>query len=141
MKACRLIVSTMKEWEKGLRIFMFASVKPRLKSTEAKRRQVQGLYNRQRGLCYWCKQLMVLFDPTKIRRQRPLPFNLATIDHLDDRFSSERGKHGGEPRRVLACKKCNEVRGRMSELMQPKEVLHARAGRRKQQDSETEGQS
>lgn len=100
-----------------------------LKSTEIRRRQVAGMFRRQRGLCHWCKELMVLFDPAKIVRHRPMPKNLATIDHLDDRFSPNRGQRPGEIRRVLACKRCNELRGQLSQASQPIEKLRERAKR------------
>lgn len=38
---------------------------------------------------------------------------MATIDHLDNRLSEDRGKyaHSNEPRTVLACRQCNNKRG------------------------------
>lgn len=39
-----------------------------------------------------------------------LPPDAATLDHLDDRWSPERGMHPGERRRVAACRECNERR-------------------------------
>lgn len=55
------------------------------------------------------------------------PMNLATIEHVDDRFSSERGQHDGELRRKLACWKCNYDRGLASQQSQPIEELQRRA--------------
>ena len=100
-----------------------------ISSAERKRRQVARLFREQKGLCFWCKKLMILFDKAKIRRHRSLPQNLATIDHLDDRYSPNRGKFAGQRRRVLACKHCNELRGLMAQKSQPLEVLHERAQR------------
>lgn len=100
-----------------------------LTSQQRKRRQVEGLFKRQNGLCYWCNGAMVLFDERIMRRNRPLPDNLATVDHLDDKFSPERGKHGGEIRRVLACMRCNGLRGSMAQRSQPIEELRERAQR------------
>ena len=57
----------------------------------------------------------------------------ATIDHLDDRFSPERGAGmPNERRRVLACRQCNQDRGRLSQAAQPIEALHARSHRGRQ---------
>lgn len=51
-----------------------------------------------------------------MRRERPAigetqPDDLATIEHLDSKPSGERGKHKGEKRIVLACRRCNWTRG------------------------------
>lgn len=101
----------------------------KMKNSEIHRRQVARLFREQRGKCHWCKKDMVKFDPTVVRRHRPLPDHLATIDHLDHRFSSERGKHSGEARRVLACKKCNEIRGAAVVAALPIEFLRDLSGR------------
>lgn len=74
---------------------------------------------------------MVIYDPNKVRRHRPLPRNLATIDHLDDRFNPNRGTYVNELRRVLACNRCNRLRGFLSQAAQPIEVLRERSNRHK----------
>ena len=95
------------------------------KKKEQLRRQKRGLFTRQEGKCFWCRVLMILsFEPQPKPDKR-----LATIDHLDDRFSSERGWHSGECRRVLACWECNSKRGAESQAKQPIEELRARAQR------------
>lgn len=100
-------------------------------SQDDKRRQVALLFRRQNGLCHWCKRLMVIFDKALHGiRHTPLPDDLATIDHLDDRFSPERGKRPGEYRRVLACNACNRKRGQESQAARPIEELRARAARK-----------
>lgn len=103
-------------------------------STDRKHRKVKRLWEEQDGKCYWCQEQMVLCRPEKLVRHGRkgrvrLPLNFATLDHLDDRFSPDRGKRGGERRIVLACKRCNELRGRIAQASQPIEVLRARAGR------------
>lgn len=40
---------------------------------------------------------------------------LATIEHLDQKGSADRGKHIGHERTVLACLECNTERGRTKE--------------------------
>lgn len=64
--------------------------------------------------CHWCSRPLV--DPRNYQWKTPSghnrliknpPDNLATLDHLDSRFSQERGKHPGKVRTVLACQKCN----------------------------------
>lgn len=94
--------------------------------TPSERRAVQKtrLFKLQNGLCYWCHSPIVLVLKVHIKHR---PWNFATLDHLDDRFSPERGKHSGELRRVLSCRRCNESRGRESEKSQPLEELQKRS--------------
>jgi len=42
-------------------------------------------------------------------RHQPQPPDLATFEHLDSRYSPERGKHSGERRVVLSHSYCNHV--------------------------------
>lgn len=75
------------------------------------RHKRRRLYKEQGGACYYCKGRMVLVerqpgDSNRCRR------NEATIEHLDPRYSPERGKRGGEQRQVLACMGCNTERSR-----------------------------
>lgn len=50
---------------------------------------------------------------------------MATLDHLDDRFSPQRGtfENKGEERTVLACAECNERRGAERVASMPKELI------------------
>lgn len=57
--------------------------------------------------CHWCRTPTVLIEG----HVRHKPANMATIDHLDDRFSPLRGTMGGQERTVLACDACNNRRG------------------------------
>lgn len=57
--------------------------------------------------CHWCRVETVLI----IGHCRQPPPNMATIDHLDDRFSKARGRHKNTERTVLACLACNHRRG------------------------------
>lgn len=85
----------------------------------------ERLFRAQRGLCYWCKQPMVL-NPRKIRHQ-PDPPNMCTLEHLHDRFSPLRGV--GEKKNVVACKKCNNERGARNQAAIAREELHRRSQR------------
>ena len=88
-------------------------------------RQIDLLWNRQDGLCFWCGCKMVRLEPQAKRKQ--FPDNACTLDHLDDKFDPERGKKTGR-RRVLACRKCNQDRGRESERRAGIAELRRRAG-------------
>lgn len=87
------------------------------------------LFAEQQGRCHYCMVGMELtFHEVKH------PWNtLATLEHLDDRFSEERGQHGGERRVVLACMQCNHQRGTASQQQQTKEELWRRSGRAPQE--------
>lgn len=70
---------------------------------------------RKHPYCFWCSRRLV--HPrayTDYRGQRP--DNMATLDHLDDRCSPLRGAftNSKHERTVLACRECNERRGRES---------------------------
>jgi hypothetical protein len=104
---------------------------------EAQRRKAQlkrqkcSLFAFQEGRCYYCQQFMTLSFAPPEPHKSPDPRS-ATIEHLDHRFSPERGQHGGEYRKVLSCRKCNDERGRLIQASQPIEVLRERAGRHPQ---------
>ncbi len=91
----------------------------------SKNRKKLRLYSEQGGKCYWCEQPMTL-ALHHVKKRGPLE---ATFDHLDDRFSPERGTYRGVRRIVLACNQCNFERGRESMLAQGIEELRRRAGR------------
>lgn len=99
----------------------------RLSQTQKIKRRRANLYGHQFGKCHWCSCKMVLFPTDGIQK---LPDNFATIDHLRDRFNPHRLVQpvGGEQRWVLACKRCNEARGRASERGQSPEALWERSG-------------
>jgi hypothetical protein len=59
--------------------------------------------------CFWCGKLMRLVE---LPRGGPMPSDAATIDHLYSRLHPRRLMFSGEPRRVLACSKCNNDRSR-----------------------------
>lgn len=52
---------------------------------------------------------------------------LATIDHLDSRNGSERGKHYGKFRHVLACRRCNQERASREVAAMPRQTLWERS--------------
>lgn len=96
-------------------------------TAEKKRRQRYALWRMQKGRCHWCGCEMVKEWDHKDHESPPK--NLATFDHLDDRFSPDRGSYGygSQWRRVLACWLCNFERGRQSQAEQPIEELHRRS--------------
>jgi len=100
--------------------------KKRPKNGERRRRKRAHLHRRQGGRCYWCGCLTILIENNDPGNQ---PDDLATLDHLDDRFSPERGKRSGEWRIVMACRLCNNERGIIREAMQPVEELRRRSTR------------
>lgn len=59
---------------------------------------------RQGGLCYYCGRPM---RPMPNGHTGHLPADAFTFEHLDSRYSDERGQHGSEYRVVGACNKCN----------------------------------
>lgn len=70
------------------------------------REQRTKLYRKQRGKCHYCEVACVLISPAP----DPPPLNLATLEHLDSRYSPFRGLYSGQKRRVMACWKCNQER-------------------------------
>ena len=82
---------------------------------ESRWRKRVRLYFEQGGLCYYCREEMWLQRmPAQI--EGPLPKKLCTFEHLDDRFSPNRGKLPGQKRVVAACAECNAKRGKESEI-------------------------
>ncbi|MGH2711373.1 MAG: hypothetical protein ACRDH9_09250 [Actinomycetota bacterium] len=81
---------------------------------------------RQDPRCAYCRVVTVLrwADPRK-----PAPLNLATVDHLRDRYDPTRHEPAnGEVRRVLACWKCNHDRERARTAALSKKELWRRSG-------------
>lgn len=87
-----------------------------------KARKRERLMKMQGGRCYYCRCEMTILPPTHKGR---LPDDAATFEHLDDRYSPERGRHYGEIRVVLACNKCNFERNREREKEVGIETLRA----------------
>lgn len=99
------------------------------KNGEKKRRRKARLFIRQKGKCYWCPTQMVLLNTGG--HEKTLPKNLATLDHLFDRFHPKRRSNSrGKERTVLACWQCNFDRCVESQSAQTLEELHRRAGQR-----------
>lgn len=88
------------------------------------KRKKHRLFWEQNGLCYWCKTPMEL----TFHHARHHRLSHATLEHLDDRFSDERGQNSGR-RVVLACLRCNHTRGIEQQAAQPIEELWRRSGR------------
>lgn len=72
-----------------------------------KRERRDKLFKQQKGLCYYCKGMMKKHNVG----DKVMPMT-CTIEHLDDKFSPERGMHQGEERTVAACSKCNTDRAK-----------------------------
>lgn len=82
-----------------------------------KHRQVARLFQEQGGNCFWCREPMILVD-NRGKQAKEYPEEMATIDHLRDKFHPLRlAPCNGEKRRVLAHKACNQQRGRESVQM------------------------
>ena len=71
-----------------------------------KDRQFWKLWNRQDGQCAWCDQRMTTHRPDAGQAPNTL---MATIDHV---IPKAQGGGHDRPNRVLACRDCNERRGR-----------------------------
>ena len=87
-------------------------------------KQRARLFEEQGGRCFYCRQPMVLtwdFKP-----HAAPPDNLATFEHRHSRLNPERGRHAGEQINVVACNRCNWLRGEADKerLMQtfPEEI-------------------
>lgn len=86
------------------------------------------LFEQQGGLCHWCACKMLLRNGIFQNGERQ-PLNLATIDHLRDRFHPGRTEPAnGDQRWVAACWDCNNKRGRASVMAQPIEEIWRRSG-------------
>jgi len=88
---------------------------------EKLRKKKQRMWDRQNGLCHWCGQGMFPFTnflDLPEPRSKHLPDNYSTIEHLRSKYDPTRWdlNDGYELRLVLACKKCNEDRGRKEYL-------------------------
>jgi len=85
------------------------------KATAKYRRQRRNMFNRQDGLCHYCKRPMILLE-IDWQGTRP-PDNLCTTEHLDDKYDVRRGKGvNGQFRRVAACRACNQERSNRRDM-------------------------
>ena len=91
-----------------------------------KHKKKRKLFQEQNGLCWYCKTEMILIFE-KPKAKVPSPSNMATFEHLDDRFNQERGTRTGERRIVLACNQCNHAQGKQQQAEQPIKELHRRS--------------
>lgn len=85
-------------------------------ANSAERRQRK--FEKQGGLCYWCKSAMTLeFGQPKANGNPGLPRNFATFEHLQ----RKRDGGAGKPHNVvLACLKCNNGREHGKQTSRPK---------------------
>jgi hypothetical protein len=88
-------------------------------------RQRQRMCEEQRWRCWYCNRTMRwIVMPSG---QRP-PRDMATTEHLDDRFSPRRGQAApGERRHVAACYGCNQARSRARVRQQARMAQGAKA--------------
>src|SRR5271157_4135286 len=72
------------------------------------------LYDKQDGLCHWCKRKMLLVDflnnPKKISNNQ---LDVATFEHLQDDWAMPGGKVHTTLNIKLACAECNQRRSRL----------------------------
>lgn len=99
-------------------------------NSKARRRHKATLYEKQKGLCYWCGELMRL-TTHKFEKKERMPDDIATIDHLDSRLNPQRGTMGGTIRHVLAHKGCNEKRAAAEVAALPIEEVRRRSALKK----------
>ena len=78
--------------------------------------------------CHWCG-IEVIYR--KLTFGEKMPDNFATIDHLFSRLSPQRGQkqHPTQEITVLACNKCNFIRGKEEEKGLGKTELRKRSGK------------
>lgn len=80
--------------------------------------------------CHWCGCLLDNSPQAHIKNMPKgyfAPDNMATIEHLYDRLEIEKRYRDTNNRyKVLACYKCNHLRGRMRMKSLPKELLEKR---------------
>lgn len=74
-----------------------------------KARKRRRIFREQSGLCYWCRQPMVIVE--KQDQRTDWPNDMATFEHLDPKGDPNRGRIYHQRRIVLACYKCNHERG------------------------------
>ena len=94
--------------------------------TKRLRRRKAKLWERQKGLCFWCEREMLF----TIGRGGEQPSEVATIDHLRTRYASNRSeppRDSCEERTVLACYRCNHKRGAEATAAVPVAELWRRA--------------
>lgn len=93
---------------------------------QARARKRAALFALQKGRCVYCRQPMQLIKGPH-SKGLPVPKDMATFEHLNDRYSAERGIAPGF-RVVLACWACNSERGEKRTAQRPLAELHQRSG-------------
>jgi len=96
-------------------------------NSQYRKRIREKRFRQQNGLCYYCKQPMVL-NP-QVQRHTKHPPNQCTIEHLYDRFHPMRGKSPGKTNLVAACWKCNNEQSQKRHAELAREELWKRSGR------------
>lgn len=81
---------------------------------------------REHPFCHFCDCRLVLIKDPKVKYW---PDNSATIEHRKTRLDPTRGTdRSPENLTVLACRKCNQDRGRAAEIVAGIEELRRRSG-------------
>lgn len=99
--------------------------------THIKRRRAE-LFKEQNGLCYYCKEPMLLIECNsnpKENKHKPSPPDLCTLEHLFDRYHPDRTKKplDNEKRWAAACFKCNGEQNSKHEALIGKDELRRRS--------------
>lgn len=81
-------------------------------STEKNRRRRIELFNKQQGLCYWCRRPMHLVRKPGGGR---CSSDTCTLDHVYDKWNPMRTPDGGYEN-VAACFKCNVERSTINQM-------------------------
>ena len=81
------------------------------------RKRREKLWNEEGGKCHWCSRETSL-PPKGEAKVIPTP-DLATLDHLRTRLDKNRQEPNvnNEQRTLLACWQCNNLRGRLHQLV------------------------
>lgn len=81
------------------------------------RKRRDKLWQDKKAQCYWCRIETIL--PPRGATRIEHKDNLATLDHLRSRLKPNRQEPNttNEERTVLSCWKCNNIRGRLDQLV------------------------
>lgn len=78
--------------------------------------------------CFWCGCFVREYNLPAIKKGTFYPDNMATVEHLFDRFEPEKRYkvYPNHEDKVLACFKCNSARGKLKVKSLPKDYLDMR---------------
>ena len=78
-------------------------------SYKSKQKRLRNLYKKDIH-CHWCNCETILPENCNNKKHKKVPDNMATLDHLNDRYNLDKRRmpnYTQEERTVLSCKKCN----------------------------------